>query len=175
MATECVESQAQRDRYWMGRALQLAQRAEQLGEVPVGALLVLDDKLIGEGWNQPISGCDPTAHAEIVALRQAAQNLNNYRVPGATLYVTIEPCTMCAGALIHSRVARVVFAAAEPKAGAVISSQQNLFQQDNLNHRIDYEHGVCEAEAVAMIQAFFQRRRQERRAQKLAARSTQAP
>ncbi len=154
------------DRQWMLQALALAQRAEVLGEVPVGALVVLEGEVIGEGWNQPISGCDPTAHAEIVALRQAAQHQQNYRLPGATLYVTIEPCTMCAGAIVHSRVGRVVFGAPEPKAGAVISNDK-VFDQPHMNHRVYYLGGVCEEEAVAAIQAFFRRRRAEAKARRL--------
>ena len=105
----------------MHQALQLADHASKAGEVPVGAVLVRDGQVVGQGFNQPISGLDPTAHAEIVVLRQAAQLHNNYRLPGSTLYVTIEPCLMCVGALIHSRVARVVFGALEPKAGALLS------------------------------------------------------
>jgi len=112
------------DEYWMAKALMLAQCAAGQGEVPVGAVVVdADNNLIGEGWNQPIGARDPSAHAEIVALRQAAKNVGNYRLPGATLYVTIEPCTMCAGALIHSRIDRVVIGALEPKAGAVVLSR----------------------------------------------------
>lgn len=157
------------DEHWMQSALKLAERAEALGEVPVGAVVVLDGEIIGEGWNQPISGCDPTAHAEVMALRAAAKQQNNYRLPNADLYVTLEPCTMCAGAIVHSRVARVVFAAPEPKAGAVISNG-NIFDRPEMNHQVDYRAGVCEASAVEMIQSFFRRRRKEtkdaRKAQK---------
>ncbi len=151
------------DEYWMGRALELASRAEGLGEVRVGAIVVLEGKVIGEGWNQPISGCDPTAHAEIMALRAAAQHQRNYRLPDAELFVTIEPCTMCAGAIVHSRVKRVVFAAPEPKAGAVISSAQ-VFEREDLNHRVAYTVGVCSQQATDQIQGFFKRRRQEAKA-----------
>lgn len=151
------------DRQWMTHALQLAARAEAEGEVPVGALVVLDGEVVGEGWNQPISGCDPTAHAEILALRQAAQRLQNYRLPGACLYVTIEPCTMCAGAIVHSRIERVVFAAPEPKAGAVVSNGC-VFQQSEFNHRVQFTQGVMAEEASAVIQAFFRRRRSEAKA-----------
>ena len=105
------------DKHWMAHALQLAQQAASVDEVPVGAVVVLDGEVIGEGWNQPISGHDPTAHAEIMALRAAAAKIENYRLSGATLYVTIEPCTMCAGAIIHARIGRVVFGATEPKPG----------------------------------------------------------
>lgn len=145
---------------WMQQAFAMAARAETLNEVPVGAVVVLDGKIIGEGWNQPISGCDPTAHAEIMALRDAARRVNNYRLPGATLYVTIEPCTMCAGAIVHSRLARVVFAALEPKAGAVVSCTKVL-DQPQMNHKLEYEGGVCGEQASEMMQRFFQRRRQE--------------
>ena len=123
------------DEYWMQRAIALAEQADTFNEVPVGAVIVRDGALLGEGFNQPISSCDPSAHAEILALRQAALAADNYRLPGATLYVTIEPCAMCAGAIIHSRIERVVFAATEPKAGAVCSHLQ-LFDQAQMNHRV---------------------------------------
>lgn len=152
-----------RDIYWMRQALSRAARAEALNEVPVGAVVVLDDELVGEGWNQPIINHDPSAHAEIMALRDAGQRLQNYRLPGATLYVTIEPCTMCAGAIVHSRIKRVVYAASEPKAGAV-ESNSRVFDGAELNHRVQYLGGVCAAEATAMIQAFFKRRRDEAKA-----------
>lgn len=148
------------DEQFMRRALQLAQRAAATGEVPVGAVLVRDGAVIGEGYNRPISSCDPTAHAEIVALRDAAAREGNYRLPGTTLYVTIEPCTMCAGALVHARVARVVYGAAEPKAG-VASSHLQLFAAAHFNHRVDCAGGVLPAECSALISDFFRRRRQE--------------
>jgi tRNA(adenine34) deaminase len=151
------------DNYWMQQALRCAEKAEALGEVPVGAIVVRDNQVLGEGWNQPISGHDPTAHAEVMALRNAGQAVENYRLPGATLYVTIEPCTMCAGAIVHSRVSRVVFAATEPKAGAVISNSR-VFDGEELNHRVEYQSGVCAEESMAMIQAFFKRRRAEQKA-----------
>lgn len=151
------------DSYWMQQALRCAEKAEALGEVPVGAIVVRDNQVLGEGWNQPISGHDPTAHAEVMALRNAGQAVENYRLPGATLYVTIEPCTMCAGAIVHSRVSRVVFAATEPKAGAVISNSR-VFDGEELNHRVEYQSGVCAEESMAMIQAFFKRRRAEQKA-----------
>ena len=128
------------DEYWMHRALELARAGEAAGEVPVGAVLVRDGEALGEGWNAPIGRCDPTAHAEIVALRAAASALSNYRLSGSTLYVTIEPCAMCAGALVHARVARVVFAAREPRAGAV-ASQLRLLDGDFLNHRVEWCEG----------------------------------
>ncbi len=158
------------DRYWMQHAIMLASRAEALGEVPVGAVVIKEGKVIGEGWNQPISGCDPTAHAEIMALRAAAQHLQNYRLPGCTLYITIEPCTMCAGAIIHARIDEVIFAAAEPKAGAILSNGQ-LFDAEHVNHRVRWRSGVCSEQASGQIQAFFQRRRAELRAERQAAKA----
>ncbi|MYM62148.1 tRNA adenosine(34) deaminase TadA [Pseudomaricurvus sp. HS19] len=142
----------------MERALRLAEKAAELGEVPVGAVLVRDGKLLGEGWNQPISACDPTAHAEIVALRAAAVAECNYRLPDSRLYVTIEPCTMCAGALVHARVGSVIYAATEPKAGAVVS-QSRVFEQSNLNHQVQCCGGVLEEQARELMQAFFRHRR----------------
>lgn len=159
------ETQQEIDLRWMRHALTLAAKAEALGEVPVGAVVVCDDKIIGEGWNQPISLCDPTAHAEVLALRAAAANVRNYRLPNATLYITIEPCTMCAGAIVHSRVARVVFAALEPKAGALVSNG-SVFDCAHINHSIECSSGVCAEEAKGVIQAFFQRRRNEQKALK---------
>jgi tRNA(adenine34) deaminase len=153
------------DTYWMQHALVLASKAEALGEVPVGAVVVLDDEIIGEGWNRPITDHDPTAHAEIMALRDAALALQNYRLPGATLYVTIEPCTMCAGAIVHSRIKRVVFAATESKAGAVVSHSQ-VFDSESINHQVQYLGGVCDDAAGGLIQAFFKRRRAESKAAK---------
>lgn len=155
------------DRQWMQLALELADHAAQLGEVPVGAVVVKDGHVIGRGYNQPISSSDPTGHAEIVALRQAAQQLSNYRLPGASLYVTVEPCAMCAGAIVHARVERVVFGTAEPKAGAVCSHLQ-LFDQAQLNHRVTWQGGVMAAEAKAQIQSFFARRREEKKRHKQA-------
>lgn len=144
--------------HWMQYALTLAQSAADVGEVPVGAVVVLNDKIIGQGFNQPISHCDPTAHAEIVALRDAAKNIGNYRLNEATLYVTIEPCLMCAGALVHSRIKKVVFGALEPKAGAIISAHQVL---DNvaLNHQVDYQGGVLATECSHIISDFFKNKR----------------
>lgn len=154
------------DIYWMQRALSLAEQAASAQEVPVGAVLVAPDgsgelRLLGEGSNAPISNSDPTAHAEIVALRAAATEQNNYRLPGSTLYVTIEPCTMCFGAMIHARVSRLVYAAPEPKAG-VISSNLNLHHSDIYNHRIDITAGVLESQAQALMQDFFKRRRKQK-------------
>lgn len=153
------------DQRWMAYALQLAERAAEAGEVPVGAVLVRQGEVIGEGWNQPISGHDPSAHAEIVALRDAARRLQNYRLIDSTLYVTIEPCTMCAGAIVHARVARVVFGASEPKAGAVISNGR-LFEQPWLNHRVAYSGGVLAEACSERISAFFRQRRAQHKQRK---------
>jgi tRNA(adenine34) deaminase len=144
--------------HWMQRALELAAQAESINEVPVGALLVRNGKVIGEGFNQPISQSDPTAHAEIMALRDAAKNENNYRLPNSTLYVTIEPCAMCAGALVHARVSEVVFGAREPRAGA-ICSQMHLADQPHLNHQLTWQEGVLADECSEIMRAFFKRRR----------------
>lgn len=151
------------DAHWMRRALILAQQADQANEVPVGALIIKDNAVIAEGFNQPISSADPTAHAEIVTLRRAAQSLSNYRLPNTTLYVTVEPCAMCAGAIIHSRIQRVVYGTAEPKAGAVCSHLQ-LFDQPQVNHRVEWQGGVLADEAATALQVFFARRRGEKRA-----------
>lgn len=152
-----------RDEHWMAKALELAQLAAERGEVPVGAVVVdSEDQLIGEGWNQPISAVDPSAHAEIVALRQAAKNAGNYRLPGATLYVTIEPCTMCAGALVHSRIGRLVVGALEPKAGAIVS-QSRVLDGDCHNHRVEYVTGVLDAQASQIMSGFFRQRRAEKK------------
>lgn len=142
----------------MREALRLAAVAGAHGEVPVGAVVVLDDVIIGRGYNRPITGVDPTAHAEIVSLRQAAAYTGNYRLTGASLYVTIEPCTMCAGALIHARIARLVFGAREPRAGAVVSTTQAL-AAPGLNHRVDIVEGLLADEAQRLMQDFFKQRR----------------
>lgn len=146
------------DDHWMQRALALAKQAGEAGEVPVGAVLVRDGLLLGEGWNQPIRAHDPTAHAEIVALRAAAQATANYRLPRSTLYVTIEPCAMCAGALVHARVGRLVFGAREPRAGAV-ASNACLLEAPFINHRVVWEEGICAVQAASLLQAFFRARR----------------
>ena len=143
---------------WMQRALELADRAAALDEVPVGAVVVRDGELLGEGWNQVISAADPTAHAEVVALRAAAQRVGNYRLPEATLYVTLEPCTMCAGAMIHARIAQLVFAATEPRAG-VACSRCRLLDEPWYNHRVNWQGGVVAEASSAKLQAFFRARR----------------
>ena len=144
----------------MRKALAQAAEAGRLGEVPVGAVVVLEGEVIGAGCNGPIGAHDPTAHAEIVALRAAAARLRNYRLAGADLYVTIEPCLMCVGAMVHARVARVIYGAREPKAGA-IESAMRAHEHPALNHRLVAVGGVLEPECRALMQAFFQARRRE--------------
>ena len=143
---------------WMRRALELADRAEGEGEVPIGAVVVRDGQLLGEGWNQVISTADPTAHAEIVALRDAARAVGNYRLPGSVLYVTLEPCTMCAGAMIHARVAELVFAAKEPKAG-VVCSTRSLLDEPRYNHQVSWQGGILADDSSERLRAFFKARR----------------
>jgi len=147
------------DEAWMRHALLLAARAAEAGEVPVGAVMVKDGEIVAEGWNRPIGSHDPSAHAEMIALRAAGQKLGNYRLPGTTLYVTLEPCAMCAGAIIHARVERLVYAAQDPKAGAV-HSVYDLISNPRLNHRLDWIGGVLEAEAAELLRGFFRARRQ---------------
>jgi tRNA(adenine34) deaminase len=142
----------------MRAALDEARRAFDAGEVPVGAVVVLNGEIVGRGFNQPIGAKDPTAHAEVVALRAAARFVGNYRLVGATLYVTIEPCLMCVGAMVHARVGTLVFGALEPKAGAIVSSCQ-AHELPSLNHRIEVVGGVLEGDCRAVIQEFFQSRR----------------
>jgi tRNA(adenine34) deaminase len=148
------------DEYWMRKALQLAQHAESLGEVPVGAVLIKDNQLVADGWNRPISSHDPTAHAEIVVLRKAGHELQNYRIVDTVLYVTLEPCVMCAGALIHARVTRLVYGASDPKAGED-KSVFNLLQDDRFNHRIEVTSGVLAEECGQMLSQFFQAKRKK--------------
>ena len=143
---------------WMLAALVLARQAAQHDEVPVGAVVVRDNQIVGRGFNQPIGRHDPTAHAEIMALRDAAQTLGNYRLPGCTLVVTIEPCTMCAGALVHARIEQLIFGAKEPNAGAVCSSARVL-DNSGLNHKVTVVDGVLEKECKALMSVFFQGRR----------------
>jgi tRNA(adenine34) deaminase len=143
---------------FMRLALAQAGRARDAGEVPIGAVVVVDDRVIGEGFNQPISARDPTAHAEIIALRAAAAAVGNYRLTGATMYVTVEPCLMCVGAMVHARVALVVFGALEPKAGA-IQSMTRAHEFGRLNHRLGALGGVLVAECRELLQAFFKERR----------------
>ncbi|OQW93857.1 MAG: tRNA adenosine(34) deaminase TadA [Beggiatoa sp. IS2] len=149
------------DDEWMYLALQFAEQAAQQGEVPVGAVLVQAQTYIAEGWNQPLSSCDPTAHAEIVALRKAAQHFHNYRLPDTTLYVTLEPCVMCAGAIIHARVKRVIFGAYDPKSGAA-GSRFDVLRDTRHNHQVDCKGGVLAEICGERLQQFFQTRRSSR-------------
>ena len=143
---------------WMREALILAQQVAEADEVPVGAIVVHNGEIIGRGFNQPIRSCDATAHAEIVAIRSASQFRNNYRLPGTTVYVTIEPCTMCLGAMIHARVDRLVFGATEPRAGAVVS-QGSLLEAGHFNHQLSFIDGVLAEECSSLMQSFFRNRR----------------
>ena len=146
------------DERFMREAMELARQGSERGEVPVGAVLVQDGEVIGRGFNCPISTSDPSAHAEMVAIRAAAAAVQNYRLPGSTLYVTLEPCSMCAGLIVHSRIARVVYGTTEPKAGVAVSRGQ-FFSQDFLNHRVLIEGGVLAQECSEMLSAFFKARR----------------
>ncbi|MDD1612314.1 MAG: tRNA adenosine(34) deaminase TadA [Methylococcaceae bacterium] len=146
------------DAAWMRHAFRLAERAERLGEVPIGAVVVIDDRCIAEGWNRPIGMNDPTAHAEIIALREAGRAVGNYRLIDATLYVTLEPCVMCMGAISHARIKRLVFGAFDPKRGAVCHAL-SLADASFLNHRVAWQGGVLEAECSALLKDFFKVRR----------------
>lgn len=146
------------DEGWMQYAIRLAERAENQGEVPVGAVLVKDGSLISEGWNVPIKSHDPTAHAEIIAIRSAAKKLENYRLMGTTLYITLEPCVMCMGAISHARIKRIVFGAYDPKRGAVCNAL-NLSDASFLNHKIDWLGGVLEETCSNLLVDFFRRKR----------------
>ncbi len=146
------------DEGFMRRALELARRAAAEGEVPVGAVVVQEGRVVGEGWNRPISARDATSHAETEAIRAACAALDNYRIPGTTLYVTLEPCVMCSGAIMHARISRVVFGASDPKTGAC-GSVVNLFTEDRLNHHASVVGGVLAADSVALLKSFFSGRR----------------
>jgi tRNA(adenine34) deaminase len=150
--------QAELDRHFMQQALEQAELAAIAGEVPVGAVLVRDGQVIAKGFNQPISNHDPSAHAEMMALRDAAQAELNYRLPGTTLYVTLEPCIMCAGAMLHARVGRVVFGAADPKTGAA-GSVLNVFAEKQINHQTQVEGGIMGDECGQVLRDFFKERR----------------
>ncbi len=162
------------DEDWMRHALALAKQAEDAGEVPVGAVLVKDQQVLAEGWNQMISQHDPSAHAEMLAVRQAGQRLQNYRLADCTLYVTLEPCSMCAGALVHSRISRLVYGASDYKTGAA-GSIMNIVDHPKLNHQIAVTAGVLAEECAAMLSRFFQRRRAEQKALKQQAKAQTAP
>ena len=157
MATQ-LESESTNHERWMREALILAEPAANADEVPVGAIVVQNGKIIGRGFNQSIRSCDATAHAEIVAIRSASKFRNNYRLPDTTLYVTIEPCTMCLGAMIHARVDRLVFGAAEPRAGALVS-QGSLIKASHFNHQLSFVGGVLAEECSSLMQSFFRSRR----------------
>lgn len=146
------------DEFFMQRALELAHQAEAAGEVPVGAVIVLNGEIAGEGFNSPISSIDPTAHAECLALREASKHCGNYRLPGSTLYVTLEPCLMCLGAMVHARVERLVYGAAEPKSGMVESNLKGT-ELAGLNHRIQLTSGVLADQCRGLVQRFFEARR----------------
>jgi len=150
------------DEGFMREALALAEQGAALGEVPVGAVLVLDGEVVGRGFNCPISRHDPSAHAEMVAIRDAALRLQNYRLPGSTLYVTLEPCSMCAGLIVHSRIQRVVYGTTEPKAGVAVS-RGRFFDQAFLNHRVLVEGGLLAEQCSEMLSQFFRQRRQNGR------------
>jgi tRNA(adenine34) deaminase len=152
----------QTDELWMEEALRAAQRALEAGEVPVGAVIVCDGVVVARGWNQNILGSDPTAHAEVVALREAGARIGNHRLEHCDLFVTIEPCPMCAGAITHARIKRLVYGADDPKAGAVHSVMQVLNHGD-LNHRVDVRGGVLSGRATELLQTFFRRCRAEQR------------
>lgn len=153
-----MPNQTEKDIFFMRHALELAQRAAAIQEVPVGAILVAGNDIVGEGSNCPISSCDPSAHAEIIALRSTAQRLNNYRLPNLTLYVTLEPCIMCLGAILHARIQRLVFGAYDAKTGAVESLFQ-ILQEPKLNHKIKYIGGILADECGKILSEFFKSRR----------------
>lgn len=146
------------DKSMMREALHLAQKALSAGEVPVGAVVVKDGEIVGRGWNKPISNNDPTAHAEVTAMRDAGMRLDNYRLPGCTLYVTLEPCVMCAGAIMHARISRVVYGARDPKTG-VCGSVINLFGESRLNHHAEVKGGLMAEACSACLSEFFKARR----------------
>ena len=151
---------AKTDELWMEEALRLAKRSAAAGEVPVGAVIVRDGVIVGRGWNQAIAACDPTAHAEMVAIREAAARAGNYRLAGCDLYATLEPCAMCAGALVHARIRRLVYGAPDPKAGAA-GSVLSIADHPALNHQMQVTAGVLAGRCMEMLQAFFRERRTE--------------
>lgn len=158
-----MSNDAQNHEYWMRHALTLARRAWDEGEVPVGAVLVYQGNVIGEGWNRPIGHHDPTAHAEIMALRQGGLVLQNYRLIDTTLYVTLEPCVMCAGAMVHSRIGQLVFGARDAKTGAA-GSLIDVLHHPGMNHRVDIIEGVLSEECSTMLSDFFRQRREQKKA-----------
>ena len=163
-----TKQQCEQDAFWMQHALTLADKAQAQGEIPVGAVVVVNDEIIGQGWNQSISQHDPSAHAEMIAIRQAGKVIQNYRMLDATLYVTLEPCPMCAGLLVHSRISRLVFGASDYKTGAA-GSVMNLVSHAQLNHQIAVQGGVLEAHCSEKISSFFKLRRAQKKAIRLSA------
>lgn len=159
MKSNFPDNLANNDMKWMQHAYQLALRAQQQGEVPVGAVLVKENSIIGEGWNRPIESHDPTAHAEIMALRDAATKIQNYRLVDTTLYITLEPCVMCAGAIVHARIKRVVFSTVDPRTGAA-GSVFSILNSSELNHQVDVEHGILSTESAELLKNFFKEKRQ---------------
>lgn len=153
------------DELFMEEALRCAQRAREAGEVPVGAIVVCDGRVVGRGWNRNIADSDPTAHAEILALREAGKSLANYRLGECEMFVTVEPCAMCAGALVHARLRRLVYGADDPKAGAVHSAIQVL-NHPHLNHQVEVRGGILAARCAELLQSFFRTRREEQRTQR---------
>ena len=162
-----IDEKIKSDEDWMNEALVLANQARDVGEVPVGAIVVRDNVVIGHGFNQPIKTHNPAAHAEVLALQQAATQLKNYRTIDTTMYVTLEPCSMCAGLMVHARVKRLVFGAYDAKSGAA-GSVLNILQHPQLNHQIDVVGGVLAEECGQMLSDFFKNRRAEKKAQKKA-------
>lgn len=154
-----TNSATEEDHYWLQQALELASTAENVGEVPVGAILVKEGVTLGRGYNQPIATSDPTAHAEIIALREAATQEKNYRLPNTVLYVTLEPCAMCVGAMLHARVKRLVFGAFDPRGGAVVSVLK-IPSLPELNHRLETKGGVLEKECSLLLKNFFSKKRE---------------
>lgn len=166
---DSINSDLLTDEYFMQRAMSLAHKAQAIGEIPVGAVVVANGEIIGEGYNQSITLNDPSAHAEMLAIRQAGKVLNNYRMLECTLYVTLEPCPMCAGLLVHSRINRLVFAASDEKTGSA-GSVFNLVNHEQLNHQVEVTRGVLANECSDMLSSFFKQRRKEIKAAKLAKR-----
>tara|TARA_B110000483_G_scaffold147265_1_gene175711 strand:+ start:86312 stop:86848 length:537 start_codon:yes stop_codon:yes gene_type:complete len=158
LAMDELKAEIQDDEYWMRLALEQSEIARQAKEVPVGALLVKDGELVALGWNQSISSSDPTEHAEINCLRQATKAMNNYRIPGCDMYVTLEPCAMCAGAMVHARIRRLIFGAYEPRAGVAVSQAQ-LLDSEWLNHKVEVKGGVLADECGEVLKDFFRERR----------------
>lgn len=165
-------TEIEQDQYWMAKALEYADRAEQQNEIPVGAVIVKDNQIVAAGWNQSICNHDPSAHAEMLAVREAGKVLENYRLVDCTLYVTLEPCPMCAGVLVHSRLKRLVFGASDAKTGAA-GSIMNIVNEPKLNHQLDVTQGVLAEECAQKLSDFFKRRRKEIKAAKKAKQATQ--